>query len=212
VRIDVVVAGSLALFHDAALLSSLEIVAGSDVVLLPTAAAFRGMAEAALVAAQELEASGAHVEALMIADREAANETHFATRIGAANWVVLLDGSALHARATWRDTAVGETLRHARLIAIGECATVIGDEMIDPRGGAPTSGLGYVGDVVFAQQSSSEQLTRTRQLLAQRSPLIVLDSRGVVVRNGERWQQWSDDDVTVTRGSEPLSLEQFSSQ
>ncbi len=209
--IDVVVAGSLALFRDRSLCRELKIDPSCDVVLLPTAAVFSGMAEAALAAANALEESGAHVEALMVSDRESANEAHFATRIRAASWVVLLDGSALHARSTWRNSAVGDALATARIVAVGECATVIGEEMIDPRGGAPTSGLGYVNGAVFARESAPEQLTRTRHLLGERAALVVLGDNGVVVQREGTWQQWSDEAVTVTRGIEPATLERFSS-
>jgi len=79
----------------------------------------------------------------MVVDRVSAGENHFATRIVEASLVVLCDGSALHARSVWRDTPVGEALARARsLVAVGASASVLGEVMIDPRGGAPTTGLG----------------------------------------------------------------------
>ncbi len=210
--IEAVVAGSLEPFRNVTLCSLLELTPQCDVVLLPTAAVFSGMAQAALTGAQVLEASGAHVEALMIGDRAAANEAHFATRIAVAQWVVLLDGSALHARSTWRNTAVGDALSTAKIIAIGETATVIGDEMIDPRGGAPTTGLGLRSGAVFSTETSDEQLARTKDLLARTGQLVVLSSNGVVFRDNDQWFQWSEGGVAASFADESVVLPRFNSR
>ncbi len=210
--IDAVAAGSLSFLEQASLRELLELTDSSDVVLMPTAAAFIGATAAAVAAAHAFELSGARVEALMVADRASANETYFAQRIAMAQWVVLLDGSALHARSTWRDSAVGEALRTARLIGIGETATVMGDEMIDPRGGAPTTGLGYRSGAVLTTNSGSDQLARTRDLLGDAWPLIVLDDDGVVLSSEGTWCQWGVGGVYATLGRDALTLKSVSSQ
>ena len=180
--------------------------AGADVVVVPTAAAFVGIAEAAGAVAEVCEPFELRVEALMVADRASTGEPYFAERLAGADLVVLCDGSPLHARAVWRATPVGEGIERARrLLAIGSVASVLGGVMIDPRGGAPTTGLGYREGVAFATASSDEQLARTRSLMPRDLALVVLGPLGVVAGEGARWRVVQDD-VVVTRGLEPASL------
>ena len=173
---------------------------GANVVVVPTAAAFTGAARAALEVAVALESSGALVEALMVLDRRAAGEPALVERVARADLVVLTDGAALHARAVWRDSAFGDALAAASLVAIGSVATVLGTVMIDPRGGAPTIGLGYRGGAVVTVPATPEQLERTRRLHTGGEPLIVVGARGVVAESDGRWRVVVADDVEVTRG------------
>jgi cyanophycinase-like exopeptidase len=212
VTVDTVVSGSLSFLANDQWRSLFELNSGSDVVLLPTAAVFSGATQAALEAAQAFEASDARVEALMVSDRSSSNEQYFAQRVSEAQWVVLLDGSPLHARTTWRETAVGHALRSARLMAIGATATVIGEEMIDPRGGAPTTGLALRTGVVLATLSSHDQLVRTRNLLANFAPLVVLEPHGVVVACENEWSQLSENGVRASLGNAEVSLARFNSR
>ena len=99
-------------------------------------------------------------------DRTSSDEPYFATRIREADLVVLSDGSPLHAKSVWHASLVGEAIRDAMcVVAIGSVASVLGDVMIDPRGGAPTTGLGYRDGPVLSVGASEEQLHRTRTLL-----------------------------------------------
>jgi hypothetical protein len=186
--------------------SLLRLEAGADVVVVPTAAAFVGIAEAAWAVAEVCEPFDLRVEALMVADRTSAGEPYFAERLGAADLVVLCDGSPLHARAVWRATPVGEGIDRARrLLAVGSVASVLGAVMIDPRGGAPTTGLGYRDGVAFAAPASDEQLARTRSLMPAGLALAVLGPRGVVLNDGAAWRVVIDD-VVVTRGHDVALL------
>jgi hypothetical protein len=97
-----------------------------------------------------------------------------------ADMVVLSDGSPLHAKSVWHQTPVGEALRDAPLVVtIGSVTSVLFETMIDPRGGAPTTGLGYREGLVVTTSASEEQLSRTRTLLGDDAVLAVLgDSAG----------------------------------
>ncbi len=184
----------------------LDVSLGTDVVVVPTGAAFTGLSEAALELAAVFEVFGAKVEALMIGDRAASFEPYFVERVKGADLVVLSDGSALHAKSTWRGTPVGDAIRTApRLVAVGSCASVLGEVMVDPRGGAPTTGLGYRPGLAVGVKASEEQLTRTRTLLGSEVTLAVLGPRGVVHFDGSTWRRASDD-VIVTRGHEVVAL------
>ncbi len=176
-----------------------------DVVVVPTAAAFGSLEEAAIICATPFESRGARVEALMIADRSANAEEYFVARLNDADVVVLSDGSALHARSVWRASPVGEAIARSRcLIAVGETATVLGSTMIDPRGGAPTTGLAYRDGLVVTSEASSEQLARTRSLLDDSLTLAVVGPGGVVIGNEGTWRARGA--VTLTRAGAPVDF------
>ena len=180
---------------------------GADVVVVPTAAAFLGAAQAAVDVAHKLEGLDAQLEALMVTDRASAHEAHFAQRILEASLVVLCDGASLHARSVWRETPVGIALaRASHLVAVGASASVLGEVMIDPRGGAPTTGLGLTSGVAFCAPANDEQLTRTRTLLDEDTALVVLGARGVVANENGTWRIVVDRDVVVSRGTELTTL------
>ena len=197
------VAGSLRAFIDT-MAGELE---GASVVVVPTAAAFVGAAQAALEVATALEPFGAQVEALMVLDRAGVHEAALVERVAHADYVVLSDGAALHARAVWRASAFGDALAAARLVAIGSVATVLGSVMIDPRGGAPTIGLGYRRGVVLTVPATVEQLERTRHLHTGDEPLVVVGARGVLTESDGRWRVVVADDVEVTRGANAANLD-----
>jgi hypothetical protein len=183
----------------------LELAADADVVIVPTAAAFTGILEAALHTSAVFDDLDVSVEALMVSDRAAANDDYYAKALHMADLVVLCDGSALHARAVWRANDFGNAINAASmLVAIGEVASALGDVMIDPRGGAPTTGLGYRGGAALSVPASEEQMARTRSLLSEVT-LIVLSPSGVVRHDGEKWELVAGD-VTVTRGHDVVEL------
>jgi len=179
----------------------------TDVVVVPTAAAFVGAAQAAVATAEVFDGFDVRIEALMVTDRASNTEPYFVERLVNADLVVLCDGSPLHARTVWRNSPVGDAINAARsLVAIGAVSSVLGDVMIDPRGGAPTSGLGHRIGVAFCAPASTEQLDRTRSLLATDVALVVLGRRGVVQYRDHQWRVLRSADVVVTRGSQVVTL------
>jgi len=199
-------AGSLSAAR--AVLNSDEFVLGpgADVVVVPTAAAFTGATHAAVTVADALSELDARIEGVMVVDRASSAEPYFAQRITGADVVVLVDGSALHARAVWRDTPVGAAIGAARLlVAVGSVATVLGDVMIDPRGGAPTVGLGYRSGLVLGHPAPPDQLARTRELLGEDETFVVVGPEGAVIGVEGAWRVVRPD-VVVTRGAQTVSL------
>jgi len=179
---------------------------GADVVLVPTAAAFTGITAAAVAIAAAFDGFDLRVEALMAGDRLALSDPYFARRIGEADLVVLGDGSPLHARSVWRASEVGSAIDASRrLIAIGSVATVLGEVMIDPRGGAPTTGLGYRSGAALCLAASDEQMARTRSLLASDVALVTLGPTGIVHHDDNGWRVVRGE-VIVTRGQDPATL------
>ena len=197
--------GSLDALRDLLRDGPLELGADADVVIVPTAAAFTGILEAALHTSAVFDELDVRVEALMVSDRATSNDDYYVNRLAKADLVVLCDGSALHARSVWRANEFGNAINAAStLVAIGEVASALGDVMIDPRGGAPTTGLGYRGGAALCVPASDEQMSRTRSLLSDVT-LIVLSPSGVVRHDGEKWNLVVGD-VTVTRGHDVVEL------
>jgi hypothetical protein len=196
--------GSLAPLAD--VVRSLQLRANADVTVVPTAAAFSGITEAALDVAVALHDLDVREEALMVSDRTSATVEYFTRRLSECDLVVLCDGSPLHARSVWRSTPFGDALRRvARIVAVGAVGSVLGDVMIDPRGGAPTTGLGWRSGIAIAVPASDDQMVRTRSLLASDVALAVLGPTGVIGHDGTRWRVVSGD-VVVTRGSQVVDL------
>ncbi|MFI5034721.1 MAG: hypothetical protein ACHQFZ_00770 [Acidimicrobiales bacterium] len=201
-----VAAGSLAAVRDVLRSGEVSLGPDADVVVVPTAAAFTGVTPATLAVAEALDDWGARIEGVMVGDRAAADEAYFARRVGEADVVVLTDGSPLHARAVWRDTATGAAIERSRVVvAVGAVASVLGAVMIDPRGGAPTTGLGYRTGLVVTVPAPLDQLARTRALLGADVTLAVVGPAGAVVNRGGAWRV-ALADVVVTRGSRVVEL------
>ena len=199
--------GSLAALGEVLARGELLVVTSeSDVVILPTAAAFIGATEAAIELSMLFEPSGARVEALMHLDRSSSSESYFVQRVHEADIVVLSDGSPLHVKSVWHETPIGEALRDAPvLVTIGAVASVLFSTMIDPRGGAPTTGLGYREGLVVTTLATEEQLTRTRSLLGDDDVLAVLGDSGVLHGDDAHWRVVAGD-VTTTRGQNEVKL------
>jgi hypothetical protein len=141
----------------------------------------------------------------MVSARSDSTTQYYVDRLGNAELVVLCDGSALHARSVWRDSAFGEAINASpALVAVGGVASVLGEVMIDPRGGAPTTGLGYRSGAALCQSSSEDQMFRTRSLLGDVA-LITIGASGIVHHDGAQWRAIAGD-VVVTRGHKVIEL------
>jgi hypothetical protein len=106
----------------------------------------------------------------------------------------------------WHQTPIGDAIRDAPVVVtIGSVSSVLFETMIDPRGGAPTTGLAYREGLVVTTSSSAEQLSRTRTLLGDDVVLAVLGASGVLHGDGARWRVLTGD-VTTTRGQVNVEL------
>ncbi len=209
VRVDVVKAlfiGSLDAL-DVALdvaLAELEGHASPRVCVVATAAAFRGPAAAIEEVEQPLARRRANVVTLTVLDRASANDPDVVAIVVASDLVILCDGAVLHARSVWRHSLLGEELGRSSLLCVGATGSVLGATMIDPRGGAPTTGLGLFDDVVLGVHASAEQSQRTRDLLV-RETLVELGPRSMVAYDGA-WRVLDGRDLEVTRAGVAVDL------
>ena len=199
---NAVFAGSLDAFAPAA--AAAGVIRATRVCVVATAAAFRGPDEAVEQVRSLLAATGATISAVSAIDRASAIDSSTVAEVRSADVVILVEGAALHARSVWRRTALGDALNEATLLCVGTTGSVLGATMIDPRGGAPTTGLGFFDDVVLSVPAGPEQTQRTRELAGE-SLLVELGRRSVVAFDG-RWRVVVGDDLVVTRAGRAASL------
>ena len=145
---------------------------GTDVLVLPTAAAYEHPQRVVDAAERWFTPMGARVRGLMVLSRADAEDEANAAVVRTARFVYLSDGSALHLRSVLKQSAVfqalEETWREGAVVAAsGAGAMVVGDPMVDPRGGAFTIGLGMIEQVAVLPHAttwSAERLRRTVSL------------------------------------------------
>jgi hypothetical protein len=183
----------------------LDVTTAQHVCVLATAAAYRGPGEAIAEVLALPVWSGATLTGVEAINRLSANDVAVLDEVASADLVVLVEGAVLHARSVWRASALGDVLAASRLVAVGSVGSVLGTTMIDPRGGAPTTGMGLFDDVVLSVGAGVEQTSRTRDLLGTRHTLVELGSRSVVTYEGT-WRIRVGEDLVVTRAGLPTSL------
>jgi cyanophycinase len=163
------------------------------VVVLPTAAAYEHPHLAVERATRWFEPLDARVRGVHAVDRTGASDPANAAVVREARFVYLADGSPMHLRsvlmqsplwdalvAAWQDGAV--------LAASGAGAMVLCDPAVDPRGGAFTLGLGLIRQftlVARADTWSEDKLHRTLQLTPAGVPLVEVDERTALIRDGD---------------------------
>ena len=86
---------------------------GTDVVVLPTAAAYEHPERVVLRAAEWFEPLGAQVEGLMVVGRASAEDAGMAAEVAGARFVYLGGGSPLHLRSVLKGSAVFDALVQA---------------------------------------------------------------------------------------------------
>lgn len=170
-----------------------ELAPSRRAAVVPLAAAFEGPEAAVVEAAGWLAAAGFEVEGVMAASRTEADQADLAGRIADSGVVLLLDGAAMHLRTALKGTAMLAELealleRGGVLVAEGSSASVLCDPMVDPRGGAPTVGIGLVDGVTTISHLSHEpeevgadKLARSAELLDPGIPLLSLKPEAAVV-------------------------------
>jgi cyanophycinase len=183
---------------------------GTDVVVLPTAAAYERPERAVMRAAEWFGGIGAEVEGLMVLNRADASDAGVADVARRARFLYLSGGSALHLRSVLKGSLLLDALRQAWeagavLAGAGSGAMVLTDPMVDPRGGALTVGLGLVegmavvsrlGDV--DEDAHGEKLHRSVALAPAGVPVVAIPERTALVRSSSgAWHQAGAGEVEV---------------
>ena len=181
---------------DAALLAASG---GTDVLVLPTAAAYQHPERVVLRAAEWFEPLGAQVEGLMVVGPGSCRgPRHGGHRWPSARFIYLRAVRPLHLRAVLKRSAVFEALLRpwhdgAVVAGAGAGAMVLTDPMVDPRGGALTLGLGLVDNVAVVPHFGDEhddahgqKLQRTVAMAPAALPVVALPARTALIRDGRR--------------------------
>lgn len=145
---------------------------GTEVVVVPAAAAFSNPAKVLATATEWFKGLGANVREVPVLQRPAALDPANAAIVRAARFIYLAGSSPLHLRSVLKETPLWEALHAAWtdgavVAGAGEAATALCDPMVDPRGGAFTMGLGLVNDLSVlphAERDVAEGHKRTLQL------------------------------------------------
>lgn len=179
---------------------------GTQVVVLPTAAAFEHADRVAERAAEHFDGLGASVTALMVLHRSEAEDAENVETVRGARFIYLADGSPLHLRSVLKGSALYDALlaayeRGAVVAASGAGATLLCDPMVDPRGGAYTVGLGLLTDLaVFPYHGTAADHLRERSvdLLPPSAVLAGIDEHTALLRDPDgNWTVDGEGVVTV---------------
>lgn len=175
-----------------------EAVGVDRVVVLPTADAFEQPATLIAAAMNWGERLGVLVEALMVLQRQDAEDGGAADVVRAARAVWLVGDSSMHLRSALKDTPVLAALVElvaagGVVAAVGPSAAALCDPMLDQRGGAFTLGLGLVRGVAVvpgAEDWSEERRARTLTLAD--TPVVELPTGSALVRTDAGWDLVGD--------------------
>ncbi|MEY2419043.1 MAG: cyanophycinase [Actinomycetota bacterium] len=168
-----------------------------DVLVVPTAAAYEQPQNVVAAATEYFGELGVKVKAANVYGRTAATDKANVKAVRAATLVYFGDGSPLHMRSVFKDTPWWDALVEAwnggtAVAGTGAGAMVLGDPMVDPRGGAFTLGLGLIPSLAAmtkTQDWHDETKRRTIQLATKGLPLVAVDDATAAVRSPKG--EWS---------------------
>lgn len=189
---------------------------GTEVLVLPTAAAYEHPERAVESARQWFTPLGATVRGLMVLNRSDAEEEANAAAVRDASFIYLGGGSPLHLRSVLKASAVWDALgtawRGGAVLAGSSAgAMVLTDPMVDPRGGAFTLGLGLISQLAVVPHAgswSSDRAHRTISLAPATLPIVAIDERTALVLEHDRgWRVAGDGSVTVWMEGREAGLE-----
>ena len=183
--------------------------AAKEVVVIPAAAAYEHPERVAGRASAYFESLGIKALTLPVIHRPEADDPKNAEVARRAKFLYLCDGSPLHLRSVLKGSALFDAMLAAyhggaSFAASGAGATLIGDPMIDPRGGAYTVGLGVVPNLaVFPYHGTAAGHLRERSidLLPANAKLVGIDEETALVRDRDgTWRVAGVGGVSVYEG------------
>ena len=162
----------------------------SEVLVVPTAAAYEHPARLTEAAERWFSDLGATVRALPVLTRADALDDANAAPAAASRCIYLAGGSPMHLRSVLKDSPVWEAIVHAwqggaSLAGSSAGAMVLCDPMVDPRGGALTLGLGLIEQMAVIPHHDSwseDKAKRTLQIAPHGLPIVGIDERTALVR------------------------------
>ena len=193
----------------------LEASGGTEVLVLPTAAAYQHPDRSVEAATRWFDDLGASVRALGVLTRPDALEDGNVDTIAGARFIYLSGGSPMHLRSVLKDSPVLDAIvaawqGGAVLAGSGSGAMVLCDPMVDPRGGALTLGLGLVEQMAVIPHHdtwSEDKEKRTLKIAPAGLPIVGIDERTALLRDPDGgWRAAGAGEVTVYVDREPTDL------
>lgn len=179
---------------------------GTEVLVLPTAAAYEHPERAVATAEKWFAGLGATVRGLMVLRRPDAEDEANAAAVREARFVYLAGGSPMHLRSVLKASKVWSALlevwESGGVIAGSSAgAMVLCDPMVDPRGGAFTVGLGLIEQVAVIPHHDTWSHDKERRTLALAPPglrIVGIDERTACIRRPDgTWEAAGAGTVTV---------------
>ncbi|MDQ6617201.1 MAG: Type 1 glutamine amidotransferase-like domain-containing protein [Actinomycetota bacterium] len=189
---------------------------GTEVLVLPTAAAYEHPERAVSTAERHFERLGGQVRGLMVLGRTDAEDSVNAAAVRRARFIYLGGGSPLHLRSVLKDSKVWQALEeawHDGAVVAGSSAGAMAlcDPMIDPRGGALTLGLGLIEQIAVlphANTWSLEKAHRTFGLAAGGLRIAAIDEQTALIRDRDgSWRADGAGDIRVFVDGKPADLD-----
>ena len=189
---------------------------GTEILVLPTAAAYEHPEKAVETATAWFAGLGGTVRGLMVLSRSDAEDEENAAVVRNSRFVYLGGGSPMHLRSVLKSSKVWEALLHAwrsGAVVAGSSAgaMVLTDPMVDPRGGALTVGLGMVEQLAVIPhfgQENAEKVHRSIALAAPGIRVVGVPERTALVRERDgSWRQTGEGKVEVYVSGEPAGFD-----
>ncbi|HMK63552.1 MAG TPA: Type 1 glutamine amidotransferase-like domain-containing protein [Acidimicrobiales bacterium] len=194
----------------------LEASGGTDVLVLPTAAAYEHPGKAVESATSWFASLGASARGLMVLGRPDAQDPANAEVVRSSRFVYLGGGSPMHLRSVLKASAVWEALldtwRHGAVVAGSSAgAMVLTDPMVDPRGGALTVGLGMVEQMAVIPHFGHENAEKVHRAVALAAPgiaVVGIPERTALIRSPDgTWWSAGEGEVQVFVSGKPAGFE-----
>jgi len=194
----------------------LEASGGATVLVLPTAAAYEHPEKALSTANSYFSGLGASVEPCLVLGRADAEDAANAGRARAARFIYLSGGSVLHLRSVLMASPVWEAIvaawqGGAVLAGSSAGAMVMGDTMVDPRGGALTLGLGLLPQLAVLPHAGTwpdEKMQRTVRLASGGLRIAAVDERTALLRAPDgHWEGAGAGGTTIWLDGQTVGLE-----
>ena len=189
---------------------------GSEVVVLPTAAAYEHPARTVEGAERWFSELGATVRSVPVFTRRDALDEGYAATVADARFLYLSSGSPMHLRSVLKDSPIWDGIVRAWesgavLAASAAGAMVLCDPMVDPRGGALTLGLGLIAPIAVIPHHntwSEDKEKRTLHIAPAGLPIVGVDERTALLRDPDgTWRASGAGDVTVFVDAKPAGLD-----
>jgi cyanophycinase len=179
---------------------------GTEVLVLPTAAAYEHPEKTVDCAQTWFKGIGGVVRGLMVLGRTDAEDEANAAIVRASRFTYLGGGSSMHLRSVLKGSLLWDALlaawRDGAVVAGSSAgAMVLTDPMVDSRGGALTVGLGMVEQIAVIPHfghENAEKVHRSIALAAPGVPVVGIPERTALIRDpGGAWRQAGEGDVQV---------------